>query len=118
MASTALDKDRNNRPTRIRLTRRGWIVLVGIPVFLLAVAATFLVTMFTNSVMASAQEPVGMQTVEVTVSQGDTIWALTSEYAEGYDIESAVRYIGEMNALDHGALQAGQTLQIPVLQHQ
>ncbi|MCW4465350.1 LysM peptidoglycan-binding domain-containing protein [Glutamicibacter sp. MNS18] len=100
---------------RIRLNRRGWVVLVGVPVFLLALAGTLLVTMFSNSVMASAYEPVGVQTVEVTVLPGDTLWGLASEFAEGYDVDSAVRYIGEMNSLEGATLQAGQTLQIPVL---
>ena len=115
MATSALDKDRNDIPMRIRLNRRGWFVLVGIPVFLLALAGTLLLTMFNNSVMASSQKPVGVETVEVTVLPGDTVWGLASEFADGYDVESAVRYIGEMNSLNGATLQAGQTLQIPVL---
>lgn len=115
MATTALDKDQTNAPLRIRLNRRGWVVLVGIPVFLLALAGALVITMFSNSVMASAHEPMGVESVEVTVLPGDTLWGLASEFAEGYDVESAVRYIAEMNSLEGGALQAGQTLEIPVL---
>lgn len=118
MATTALDKDQSTIRMRIRLTRRGWVVLIGVPVFLLALAATFLLTTFSNSVMASDQEPVGVETVEVTVIPGDTLWDLASEYAQGYNQEDAIRYIGEMNSLHGGVLQAGQTLQIPVLDQQ
>lgn len=118
MATSALDKDQHSTPLRIRLNRRGWVVLVGVPIFLLALAGTLVITMFSNSVMASAHEPAGVQTVEVTVLPGDTLWGLASEFAEGYDVESAVQYIGEMNSLDGATLQAGQTLQIPLLEKQ
>lgn len=116
MAATALEKDQNTAPMRIRLNRRGWVVLVGIPVFLLAVTVTLLLTMFGNSVMASASEPVGVNAVEVTVLPGDTLWGLASEFAEGYDVESAVQHIAELNTLEGSTLQAGQTLYVPVIQ--
>lgn len=114
MATTALDKDQNSTPMRIKLNRRGWVVLVGIPVFLLTLAATLFVTMFSNSVMASVQQPTGVEAVEVTVLPGDTLWGLASEFSEGYDMESAVRQIAELNSLEGSTLQAGQTLYIPV----
>lgn len=115
MATSALEKKQETKPMRIRLTRRGWIILVVIPAFLLALAGSLLATMMGNSVMASAQQPVGVQTVEVTVLPGDTLWDLAGEYATGYDVESAIDQIHEMNSLHGATLQAGQTLQIPVL---
>ncbi|MGO2052107.1 LysM peptidoglycan-binding domain-containing protein [Glutamicibacter sp. 287] len=97
---------------RIRINRRGWAVLVGIPVFLLTIAAAF---MFTSSAQASTDLPSGPATVEVTVIPGDTLWGLASEYAAGYEVNAAMNHIEELNSIDAGVLYVGDTLDIPVL---
>ncbi|MGP9782630.1 LysM peptidoglycan-binding domain-containing protein [Glutamicibacter sp. AOP12-B1-11] len=115
MATLALHPQQSKTPMRIRINRRGWAVLVGIPVFLLTIAAAFMVTMFTSSAQASTDLPTGPATVEVTVIPGDTLWGLASEYAVGYEVNAAMSHIEELNSIDAGVLYAGDTLDIPVL---
>ena len=90
MATVALDSNETRSPMKIRINRRGWAVLIGIPVFVLTVAAAFFFSMFASDAHASSEVPEGVETVDVTVIPGDTLWSLASEYAEGYDVTSAV----------------------------
>ncbi|MFJ2619137.1 LysM peptidoglycan-binding domain-containing protein [Glutamicibacter sp. NPDC087344] len=115
MATVALDSKRTKQPMKIRINRRGWAVLVGVPVFILTIAAAFLVTMFTSDAQASSNLPTGVETVAVTVIQGDSLWALAREYATGYDVDVAIEHIAEINALDSSEIRVGDTLEIPVL---
>src|SRR4051794_32027177 len=107
MANLAIDSNRNQAPLKIRINRRGWAVLVGIPVFLATIAAAFTFSMFVSSAQASSVTPAGLETVEVTVISGDTLWDLAHEYAVGYDVHSAMDNIVELNSLDSTAVQAG-----------
>ncbi|MGO2609153.1 LysM peptidoglycan-binding domain-containing protein [Glutamicibacter ardleyensis] len=115
MTTLALVPQQDKAPLKIRINRRGWAVLVGIPVFLLTIAAAFFFTMLTSSANASTDLPAGLETVEVTVIPGDTLWSLASEYAQGYEVYAAMNHIEELNAIDTGMLYAGDTINIPVL---
>ncbi|GAA1415628.1 hypothetical protein AUR04nite_21620 [Glutamicibacter uratoxydans] len=115
MAHATLDSNRTAAPMKIRINRRGWAVLVGVPVFILTVAAAFLFTMLTSSAQASSQLPQGVPTVGVTVVPGDSLWSLAGEYAAGSDISAAVEHIAELNDLATSEIRVGDTLQIPVL---
>ncbi|MHC6176072.1 LysM peptidoglycan-binding domain-containing protein [Glutamicibacter sp. X7] len=115
MGTLALDATTKAAPLKIKINRRGWAVLVGIPVFALTVAAAFFVAMFFNSAQASSAAPQGQEFVEVTVIPGDTLWGLAREHAGEHDIYSAMQYISEINSIEYGEIQAGDTLQIPVL---
>ncbi|MGP9527557.1 LysM peptidoglycan-binding domain-containing protein [Glutamicibacter sp. AOP5-A2-18] len=115
MATVALDSNETRSPMKIRINRRGWAVLIGIPVFVLTVAAAFFFSMFASDAHASSEVPEGVETVDVTVIPGDTLWSLASEYAEGYDVTSAVSHISEMNSLDSTQIHVGDSLSIPVL---
>lgn len=115
MATVALDSNQTHAPLKIRINRRGWAVLVGIPVFILTVAAAFFFSLFASDAHAATGTPIGMDTVDVTVIPGDTLWSLAQEYAEGYDVTSAVGHITELNALDSSEIQVGDSLSIPVL---
>ncbi|GEC12643.1 MULTISPECIES: LysM peptidoglycan-binding domain-containing protein [Glutamicibacter] len=115
MATVALDSDQTQAPLKIRINRRGWAVLVGMPVFALTIAAAFFFSMFASDAHAAAEDPAGVGTIDVTVIPGDTLWSLARDYATGYDVTSAVGHIAELNALDGSEIQVGDTLSIPVL---
>lgn len=115
MATVALDSNQTQTPLKIRINRRGWAVLVGLPIFALTVAAAFFIAMFSSDAHVAANTPAGIETVDVTVIPGDTLWSLAREYATGYDVTSAVDHIAELNALNSSEIQIGETLSIPVL---
>ncbi|KSU66356.1 MULTISPECIES: LysM peptidoglycan-binding domain-containing protein [Micrococcaceae] len=115
MATIALDSNQSQTPMKIRINRRGWAILVGVPVFVLTVIAAFLVSMFASDAHASSDLPTGVETVDVTVIPGDTVWSLAKEYAHGYDITSAVNHISELNSLSGSEIRVGDSLSIPVL---
>ncbi|MCS3492769.1 MULTISPECIES: LysM peptidoglycan-binding domain-containing protein [Micrococcaceae] len=115
MATVALDSNQTQAPLKIRINRRGWAVLVGMPIFALTIAAAFFISMFASDAHAAADTPVGVGTVDVTVIPGDTLWSLARDYATGYDVTSAVGHIAELNALTGSEIQVGETLSIPVL---
>ncbi|WP_313811774.1 LysM peptidoglycan-binding domain-containing protein [Glutamicibacter sp.] len=115
MAHATLDSNRTAEPLKIRINRRGWAVLVGIPVFVLTIAAAFFVSMMTSSAQASSTLPQGVQTIGITVVPGDSLWSLAGEYASGHDVNSAVEHIAELNDLRTSEIRVGDTLEIPVL---
>ena len=114
MATIAMKSNHSEPRLKIRINRRGWAGLVGIPVFALTIVATFIIGAMLSTAQASSQDPAGVQTVDVTVIPGDSLWELASEYAQGYETTEAVNHIIELNALDSHDIQAGDTLQIPV----
>lgn len=87
-------------------------VLIGI-----IIAITFLLSKVTLS--HAEKENVNYETI--SVSQGDTLWAIASNQQQNnpYYAEKDVRYIvselREINQLKSGNLQAGQNLKVPVL---
>ncbi|WAB83662.1 LysM peptidoglycan-binding domain-containing protein [Microcella daejeonensis] len=94
--------------TRLRITARGRAVLsvlVALP-FTVAILLALL-----NGGVAVADE--GGSTVTVTVSAGQTLWSLAEAIAPGSNPADVVADIVAVNALDGGAVQAGQTLVLP-----
>jgi hypothetical protein len=94
--------------TRLRITARGRAVLsvlVALP-FIVAILLAVL-----NGGVAVADQ--GGSTVTVTVSAGQTLWSLAEAIAPGSNPADVVADIVAVNALDGGAVQAGQTLVLP-----
>lgn len=104
-----------SRPTQapLRLTRRGKFVLIAMPIFLLSVGALMLLGMFFSPAKASADIPAGVDALNVTVVEGDTLWGLAREFAPQLDPREAVRQIAEINNLEGSVLYAGTDLYIP-----
>lgn len=98
------------RPERVRLTRRGRVV-----VLLGAVAVIFgMLFTFGPSVVAATQpgEPAPVRTV--TVQPGQTLWDIAAEANPSGDIRDTVYDIADLNALPSaGRLSVGQTLAVP-----
>ncbi|WP_417220717.1 LysM peptidoglycan-binding domain-containing protein [Arthrobacter sp.] len=104
----------NARSPRLRLTRRGRFLLIGLPVMLGATALLVLAGIFTAPVMAagaSGTAPVDATTV--SVMQGDTVWGLAAEFAPDRDRQEVVAEITEMNDLAGSVLVPGQQIFVP-----
>ncbi len=103
--------------TGFGLTRRGRLVLIGVPVLgmvALAVAiAALLIGSSINAAQASSEAPAGVAAEEVTVGEGDTLWSVATEADSQDEVQRVIEQIAEMNDLDSTELQLGQTLYVP-----
>jgi hypothetical protein len=98
------------RPTRarLRLTRRGRLVLV-----LLAVTVALLAVRVGGAVAGAPGEPVEVRVHVVTA--GETLWGHAQRLAgPGEDVRDVVARIVELNGLSSSGLAAGQRLLLPV----
>lgn len=123
MASTALSAPLHLVPDPIayhapqeaplRLTRRGKFVLIAMPIFLASVGVLMLLGLFLSPAKASADVPLGVEAVSVTVIEGDTLWGLAREFAPQLDPREAVRQIAEINNLEGSVLFPGTEIYVP-----
>lgn len=98
----------------LRLTRRGRLVLIGLPAMLTAAAALTMLGFFTAPAMASNGEPDVTRTVQVSVGPGESLWGLAQEYAPDRDPRDVVADMMELNNLGDDRIPAGVQLFIPV----
>jgi hypothetical protein len=97
------------RPSSVRLTRRGRLVVVGAGL-LAALGVGFVAA--TGSLANDKPEP----TRAVMVQPGQTLWDLASRSAAqtgSGDVRSMMTHIETINHLDSATLQVGQTLRVP-----
>lgn len=103
--------------SRLHLTQRGRLVLLGIPVLLATVALLSAVLFFSTSALNNAQatqhSAEGVAAVQVTVSAGDTLWSVASEATTGGNVRQTMAQIAELNDLDSAQLQPGDVLHVP-----
>ncbi|WP_285726404.1 LysM peptidoglycan-binding domain-containing protein [Psychromicrobium xiongbiense] len=97
----------------LHLTRRGRMVLIGVPLMLLAVAVLVLIGSFVGQVKASDAAVSGVQATSVTVQPGDSIWSLAAHSGVNRDQGDLVTEIIELNGLTSSVLQPGQSLLVP-----
>lgn len=99
----------------LRLTRRGRLLLIGLPAMLIVGALLTVIGFFTTPAMASAgsglNAPAGQK---VTVSGGETLWSLAVELAPERDPRDVVAEIVELNNLTSSVVQAGEQLFVPI----
>lgn len=105
-------------PRRLRLTRRGRLLLIGLPALgaaaVLMLGAALLVGGLVNEARASTEAPVGVEAREVTVAPGDTLWGIASRIDSEEDTDVVILRIAELNDLDDSTLRPGQRLDVPV----
>lgn len=99
----------------LRLTRRGRIVLIGIP---LAVLAALLLSLagFLTSPAKAADSAAGLSvtpTVTVTVQAGQSLWAIAGAAAPERDPRDVIADIVQLNNLTAGGVVPGQQLFVP-----
>lgn len=102
-------------PPRLRLTRRGRIVLIGLPLVLLA-AILFSLAGLLNSPAKAADTASGLAVtpaVSVTVQPGESLWAIAGAVDPGRDPRDVIADIVQLNDLDGGRVMPGQQLFVP-----
>ncbi|WP_051299522.1 LysM peptidoglycan-binding domain-containing protein [Arthrobacter castelli] len=103
-----------NHSTRLHLTRRGRLLLIGIPLMAAAACLVFSLGFFNSPATAASEappEPAG--SVTYTVAPGDTVWTIAAVVAGGGDTRDAVQAIMDLNQLETSTIQVGQQLFLP-----
>lgn len=103
------------RPPRLRLTRRGRIVLIGLPLVLLAALLLSLAGLL-NSPAKAADAVSGLsvtETVTVTVQPGESLWAIAVNADPHRDARDTIADIAQLNNLENGKVMPGQQLFVP-----
>lgn len=109
VASTMRRPDRQARPRRLRLTRRGHLVLFAVSSLILLVAV-----MASGQVAEAAARLVpGPVTATVVVQPGDSLWSIAGAALPGEDPRSVVLRIRELNGLGDWPIVPGQRLVVP-----
>lgn len=99
----------------LRLTRRGRIVLIGVPLVLVAVFLLSLSGFFNSPAKASdsASDLAVTPTVTVTVQPGQSLWTIASAVDPNRDARDVVADIVQLNNLSAGSVLPGQQLFVP-----
>ncbi|OUM44432.1 hypothetical protein B8W73_03580 [Arthrobacter agilis] len=95
------------------LTRRGRLLLVGLPIALGVAALILLGAFLTSQAKAGESAPASSSTVEVSVAAGETLWDLAVQYAPERDPRDVVAEIVELNDLHTSLVRAGQSIAVP-----
>lgn len=99
----------------LRLTRRGRVVLIGIPLVLLA-ALLLSLAGFLNAPAKAADSTADLSltpTVSVTVQAGESLWAIAGAVAPARDPRDVIADIVQLNNLSGGSVVPGQQLFVP-----
>jgi LysM repeat protein len=102
----------SNPAPRIRLTRRGRLVLVVLPLMVAAAAMMLLVGAFTAPAKASGALS-APETVRVTVGAGQTLWDIATLVAPERHPQDVVAEIAQLNNLEGSIVHAGQQVFVP-----
>lgn len=100
--------------TRLRLTRRGRLVLTSVVALPLAAVVAF--AMLNGGTASAARGDATTSAVSfetVVVAPGETLWAIAGQVAPTADPRDVVDEIVRLNALDSAGVVAGQELAIP-----
>lgn len=106
---------RQESPQSVRLTRRGRILLVGLPVMLGALAsAALLLLLLAPSYASAGTDPLqGPGLESVTVQPGQSLWQVADQAQPERDQRAVVAEIVELNDLDSSSIVAGQRILVP-----
>lgn len=99
----------------LRLTRRGRVVLIGIPLVILAAVLLSLAGFLTSPAKAadSSADLSVTPTVTVTVQAGESLWAIAGAAAAERDPRDVIADIVQLNNLTAGGVVPGQQLFVP-----
>ncbi|MCW4386778.1 hypothetical protein OH146_13440 [Salinibacterium sp. SYSU T00001] len=110
MSTTATSSASSSAAPRLRLTRRGRIVFTTLAATPLVVIALLLGL---NGGMATATNSSGAPLESVTISAGQSLWAVASEVAPNEDPREVIARFVEVNQLDSVEVVPGQRLFVP-----
>ncbi|MFD1211615.1 LysM peptidoglycan-binding domain-containing protein [Arthrobacter sp. GCM10027362] len=102
------------KPVRstIRLTRRGRLVLAGLPLMLGAGLMLLLAGAFSSPAKASGALS-APETVRVTVGAGQTLWDISTSVAPQRHPQEVIAEIVQLNNLEGTIVHAGQQVFVP-----
>lgn len=102
-------------PAAVRLTRRGRLLLIGVPtmVGVLAAAALLIVLVAPSHVVAGTAPAEGPGVESVTVQPGQSVWELAQQAEPQRDTRDVVLQIMELNDLDSAQVSTGQRVLVP-----
>lgn len=99
----------------LRLTRRGRLVLIGLPLMLGAAVLLTLIGFFTAPALASSGPGLGPgRTVSVAVAPGQTLWDVAVLAAPDRHPHDVIAEIQQLNNLPDSVVRAGQRLFVPL----
>ncbi|MTH67653.1 LysM peptidoglycan-binding domain-containing protein [Agromyces bracchium] len=99
--------------TRLRLTRRGRIVVTGLAALPLAIGVLVGV-LSSGGAVAGIDDGRAATTFEtVEVGAGDTLWGIAEAIAPAADPRDVIYEIMRLNGLDDAVVQPGQQLVLP-----
>ncbi len=96
----------------VRLTRRGRLVLFGVPLLTLLLAALISVGAAVSSAGAASSKESAVKTV--TVLPGDSLWSVAERANPEVDTREVVDAIVRVNQLEDSSLVSGQQLDVPI----
>ena len=101
--------------TPMRLTRRGRLLLIGLPTMLgvLAAAALLVVLIAPSHVTAGTAPAEGPGVESVTVQPGQSLWEVAQQAEPQRDTRDVVLQIVELNDLDSAQVSPGQQVLVP-----
>ncbi|MDP9883557.1 LysM repeat protein [Sinomonas atrocyanea] len=100
----------------LRLTRRGRIVLVVIPLFLATLALLVAWAALTAPAQAAAEPLTGPGgTVTVTVQPGESLWTIAARRVPNQDPRVTISQIQDLNGLTGVRVLPGEQILVPVL---
>lgn len=113
-------RTRTSQP--LRLTRRGRMVLLGIPTLAITAVLVFSVLAILLGLLASPANaatkgsPTDMAdyATTVTVLQGQSLWSIAAASDSSRDVREVVGEIVSLNELTTNVVQAGQQLFVPL----
>jgi hypothetical protein len=98
--------------SRLRLTRRGRVVLTflaAIPVVVLSAA----LVLGSGGAAAEVDAPSNIGLSFLTVADGETLWGIAESIAPASDPREVISEIMRLNGLDDSTVQPGQRLALP-----
>lgn len=101
------------RSTRLRLTSRGRRVLSLLAAAPAVIALSIALVSGGAAIAGSDTGAPAGSFQTVTVAPGDSLWSIAERIAPAADPRDVVDAIARLNALDGGAIVAGQSLAIP-----
>jgi hypothetical protein len=99
----------------LQLTRRGRLLLIGLPTVLgvLAAAALLVVLLAPSQVSAGTEPAQGPGVESVTVQPGQSLWEVAQQAEPQRDTRDVVLQIVELNDLDSAQVSPGQQVLVP-----
>jgi len=98
--------------TRLRITRRGRLVLTALVAAPLALGAGLVA--LNGGAAVAAKDASGVTLEHVTVSSGQSLWDLAEEIAPSSDPRDVIASLVDLNRLPTSDVSAGQQLAVPV----